>query len=431
MNGAIARPDYTSYLPPNLRSDSNRLYNQFVELYESLLAGKTGKPGQLIESRANLNSIPSSLLTLIAAEPDIRYDSAANRLVYTGKMSAIRREELELLASEAGIPLDTADFRNYVNAINDLFTLSWRNSPPRRIVDSWVDVDVGVINESLESLLNDGANRDIRYIPESHRIIYSGVMSAVRRDELIRMASWPAHPVSGTPLVPLVGDSLASYQDAINRLYEYALRREEDIPGLEVLLDNIQYFSNPLTTPTPLRDAATGDPGFFDDDFIPFLASWVALAVRQSWSEVKKRRLIKSIVPIYKKRGTLEGIRTMLEIFVDVPVYIIEDHGFVIAESSTVSVDSWVGGLAPHTFRVEIPYGFRDPGEAPEPFDFGLIRAITDTTREVLDLEKPAHTDYVAAYRFPGIVVGDYSTVSYDTLIWPPDQPFEVTSLGV
>ena len=49
----------------------------------------------------------------------------------------------------------------------------------------------------------------------------------------------------------------------------------------------------------------------------------------------------------------------------------------------------------------------------------GLAEAEDAMVRRVVDLEKPAHTDYRALYRFPGVIVGDYSTVGWDTLLWP------------
>ncbi len=195
---------------------------------------------------------------------------------------------------------------------------------------------------------------------------------------------------------------------------------EEDVPGLESLLDGIERFSDPLKAPASgasQNQQRTSEDGFFDDDFLSYLGSWMALAFRQNWPEAKKRRLIQNIVPLYKKRGTLEGIRNFLEIFIGDSVRISEGGlGLQVGERCTVGEDTRVGGLA-HMFDVEITCGYRESGEQkPQPFDFEFLRSIN----EVLDREKPAH----AAYRlhYPGIVVGKHSTAGWDTLIWSDSE---------
>lgn len=294
--------------------------------------------------------------------------------------------------------------------------MAGRGDRPSRLLKSWVELDVGTIDDAsfLESEV------DIHYDQDTRRLIFIGTMSSARQLEL---------EDSGIT-VGLTNGALDDYRSGIRELYNRSQNREEEITGLEALLDNIQRFSDPQSIPSPVFDDSVGEGGYFDDDFIPYLASWVALSLQQQWPEVKKRRLIQSIVPIYKKRGTLDGIRTLLEIFVESPVTISEELGLQVGVRSTIKEDTRVGGL-PHMFRVEIPYGFRDAGDPPRPFDFTFIRRVTDNTREVLDLEKPAHTDYTAGYRFPGIIVGDYSTIQYDTLIWPREQVLEITSIGV
>lgn len=217
-------------------------------------------------------------------------------------------------------------------------------------------------------------------------------------------------------LVALFEALMAGMENAPLRVL--APGRTEAVPGLEQLLDGIERYSDPLEAPAGSADDG-GATRFFDDDFLPYLAGWVALGLRQHWPEAKKRRLIAGIVPLYKLRGTLEGIARILEIFVESPVRIREELGIQVGVRATVDVDTTVGGL-PHRFRVEIPYGYREAGEPnPRRFDFEFLRFLSGNVREVLDLEKPAHTDYEAVYDLPGIVVGEYSTVEWDTVIWP------------
>ncbi len=215
--------------------------------------------------------------------------------------------------------------------------------------------------------------------------------------------------------------SLVALFEALMSGMESMPRREleggrEKLPGLEQILDGIGRYSDPLAAPARAEAEGISDQGFFDDDFLPFLASWLALTLRQHWSEAKRRRLIQNIVPLYKKRGTVEGITRFLEVFVEYPIQVTEWLGIQIGRRSTVGVDTTVG--VPHMFLVEIAYGERK-SEEPQPFDFAYLRQVTHNTREILDLEKPAHTDYRALYRFPGVIVGEDSTVGLATLLWP------------
>ncbi len=281
-----------------------------------------------------------------------------------------------------------------------------------RQLESWVSMD------ELHSVLTSEVSPegDLRYDSETRRLIAVGPMSEAERDRLKALMSPP--PVSATEEEK---EAYKSYNEGLDLLHTRSLGRQERLAGVEEILDHIELYSDAFTAPSSaVSTDAEGlfDQGFFDDDFLSYLAGWVALTLKPRWSEAKKRRLIRNIVPLYKKRGTLEGITKFLEIFVESQVNVHEELGLQVGVRSTIDVDTRVGGL-PHFFTVEIPYGFRDAGVTePRPFDFKFLQNTTTNTKEILDLEKPAHTDYRALYRFPGIIVADYSTVGKDTLVW-------------
>lgn len=289
---------------------------------------------------------------------------------------------------------------------------------PLRQLESWVDLDA--VPAVLASELSVAG--DLRYDAANRRLVCSGPMSEPRRLELRALGE-----ASGAIPDPVERDR---YLALIELLASRSAGRTEELPGLERILDGVDRYSDPLRAPASrVIPGAEGiaDDGYFDDDFLPYLASWVALTLRSRWPEAKRRRLIRSITPLYKKRGTLEGIRRFLRLFVDSPVAVREELGIQVGVRSTVAEDTTVGGL-PHRFIVEIAYGRREAGDStPRPFDFEFLRQVTANTREVLDLEKPAHTDYAAFYDFPGIVVGEYSTAGWDTLIWPHGEARPLT----
>ncbi|MHC1754033.1 MAG: phage tail protein [Methanosarcina sp.] len=57
------------------------------------------------------------------------------------------------------------------------------------------------------------------------------------------------------------------------------------------------------------------DPWKTNKDFLPWLASWVALTLQDDWSEYQKRKLISEMVSIYQERGLKKGLHTYLDIY--------------------------------------------------------------------------------------------------------------------
>lgn len=130
------------------------------------------------------------------------------------------------------------------------------------------------------------------------------------------------------------------------------------------------------------------DPLEAPREFLPWLASWVALAIDQEWPEEKKRRLIQQAIGLYGYRGTVRGLKLFLSIFTGVEPRIYENRwpykGFRVG-AVRVGVDSIV--LPPvnlaHSFMIEIPAEFTDASDE-------TILKIHDIIR----MEKPAHTAY-------------------------------------
>ncbi|MCB0168683.1 MAG: hypothetical protein KDI79_30935 [Anaerolineae bacterium] len=76
---------------------------------------------------------------------------------------------------------------------------------------------------------------------------------------------------------------------------------DEDVYiSLEEIIDDLPNLFHPWRTPAP---------------YLPWLASWVALTLRQNWSEYQKRKLIADIVTIYQQRGLKTSLQTFLDIY--------------------------------------------------------------------------------------------------------------------
>jgi phage tail-like protein len=119
-------------------------------------------------------------------------------------------------------------------------------------------------------------------------------------------------------------------------LGEFLLPFEEILTGYEHLLSDVDRFW------TPMEDTASLS---IDADYLPWLASWVALVLDEEWVEEKKRELISEAVRLYQQRGTLPGLKRYLEIYTGLVPEIREclwPSGFQIG------VASQVGGFIPN-----------------------------------------------------------------------------------
>jgi len=151
------------------------------------------------------------------------------------------------------------------------------------------------------------------------------------------------------------------------------------------------------------------DPAQAPAEFLPWLASWMALVLRADWEEEQQRAVIAKIIPLYRKRGTRAGLEDYLKIYAGAGVTIKDDVApMEVGVSSTVGVDAVIGGIPPYFFVINVAFAEPDPGKLKE-----KARAV----EAVLDIEKPAHTFYKLNFQGPTLQIGVRSTVGRDTLI--------------
>jgi phage tail-like protein len=139
-------------------------------------------------------------------------------------------------------------------------------------------------------------------------------------------------------------------------------------PALEEMIEDIAHFFRPSETPA---------------EFLPWLAGWVALSLREDWEEDTKRKFLQEIVPLYRKRGTKDGLESMLRIYIgeDVPITIYDTDGdFEKFEPPA------------HFFQVEMTVRDRDPV---------LLQHRQQIAMAIIEQEKPAHTFYALQIMIP------------------------------
>jgi phage tail-like protein len=126
------------------------------------------------------------------------------------------------------------------------------------------------------------------------------------------------------------------------------------------------------------------------NEFVPWLARWVALSHTEGLSLERERRLIAGIVPLYAKRGTRDYLEEMLAFHTPEgsAIGIIEEGpaGFRIGEAS-VGIDTQLGGERPYWFSVHVRIAGHEKSHESR-------RMLEQRIRRVIDLAKPAHTMY-------------------------------------
>jgi phage tail-like protein len=152
------------------------------------------------------------------------------------------------------------------------------------------------------------------------------------------------------------------------------------------------------------------DPWETSEDFLPWLASWAALSLREELSSQRKRKLLAHIIPLYRIRGTRKYLEEVLTLCVDVLVSVIDAEvpAMQVGTHSTVGDDTYLGGGAPHFFRVRLM--------APK-LNAEELERQSRMAHGVIELAKPAHTYYELDVVSPRMQVGVHSTVGFDTVL--------------
>ena len=138
---------------------------------------------------------------------------------------------------------------------------------------------------------------------------------------------------------------------------------------LRIFEDLLQHDEQVLAHPE-----AYYDPRMAPSSFLPWLATWIDLALDENWPEARRRELIHRGTELYRWRGTRRGLLAYLRIYAGVEP--------VITEQFTKEE----GG----PFHFTVALKVKDAGQVDE----ARLRAI-------IEAEKPAHTTYTLQIEGP------------------------------
>lgn len=221
------------------------------------------------------------------------------------------------------------------------------------------------------------------------------------------------------------------------------------------------------------------DPVAAPKEFLPWLASWLALEMDEDWSEEQQRDAIASAFEAYSHRGTVEGLRDSLRIFAGVNAIIEEpilnaalwalpaadgsctcqkkkrttnETQWIATENSVLGVTTMLapahaqGAVVGSTATLDSSHlitneEFGAPlfEDVAHQFSVQIYRgqlACPETlteVRAVIDQEKPAHTTYHLCIVEPRMRVGFQARLGVDTVVGGPPMPLalgEEMSLG-
>src|SRR5690349_384806 len=133
-------------------------------------------------------------------------------------------------------------------------------------------------------------------------------------------------------------------------LGQYLWAFEKILLGLESRVDTLDALFDPLRS---------------DPEFLPWLSSWVAFTLRNDLDLPTQQKFLAKVIPLYRKRGTIESLKKLIAIFTSVEP--------IISEATTADT-------GPHYFRVTIALPRGADSQA------AIARAL-------IEIEKPAHTN--------------------------------------
>jgi len=175
----------------------------------------------------------------------------------------------------------------------------------------------------------------------------------------------------------LLFETILSGEDTVSSKAQIITEDTQEPPGLEEIIDNIHLYFNPQQTP---------------DEFLPWLAGWVALSLRNDWKVEVKRAFIQKIVGLYRLRGTKAGLIEILSIY-------LKNSGF----GEKVEVFDQFTNF-PHYFQVQLTLNDRDPEK---------YWRQAKIAQAIIDQQKPAQTFYSLKILVPTMQLTKQSQIAY------------------
>jgi phage tail-like protein len=172
---------------------------------------------------------------------------------------------------------------------------------------------------------------------------------------------------------------------------------DAQLRSLEATIAGIARYFNPKEAP---------------EEFLPWLADWMAFGLRADLSVGLQREFLTHVISLYKKRGTPESLRKLLKLFTGAEPTILEGDDLDQPNHKDWNVadgfQKWQkeDGKPEHAFGVLLSFtGSHEQADNPA----SEIARKLSIAAALIDLEKPAHTIFYLVPIFPSLKLPDFS----------------------
>jgi phage tail-like protein len=120
------------------------------------------------------------------------------------------------------------------------------------------------------------------------------------------------------------------------------------------------------------------DPRLAPDDFVEWLGAWVGAPLDDHWADDRRRAAVLASATLHHLRGTVEGLRALVELATGCPVDVLEPGGVSVSQSpgESTAESPWL------VVRVHA-----DPDPSSEPLRLAVLE-------ELVSAAKPAHVPH-------------------------------------
>jgi phage tail-like protein len=184
-------------------------------------------------------------------------------------------------------------------------------------------------------------------------------------------------PHGATSTVHPTADFLKAFE-AILLTGEAGSADRQPLLGVEQLIDKLATYFIAGRSDRP-------DEPQTPEEFLPWLAGWLAFAMRADLPTTARRDFIHNLSTLYRWRGTQENLKRVLTYFTGLP-----------------STDSTVTVLKDEPLCFEVMVDL----SALMARHLADVPRLIEIARALIQREKPAHTRYVLASLFPSFQIG-------------------------
>lgn len=126
------------------------------------------------------------------------------------------------------------------------------------------------------------------------------------------------------------------------------------------------------------------EPELAPEQFLPWLAQWVAVTLDSAWPVERQRALIANAVEIYRWRGTKYGLKLHIQSYTGHEPLIAEYRsGFVLGKESGMGWTTQLLNTPPNPLLFVVTA----PVDNPRAINAAILR-------QIIEEDKPAHTTY-------------------------------------